>query len=369
MQPTPGFSDQLERCREEGQKLHFRIMCQNGVPKVPLWVREAGAQGVAYSDNADNWQPYYDDPVFLEKHENLIRALAERYDGHPEMDYFDIGSVGRWGEWHTSGTGMDMPDDSTRITIIDQYLKYWKKTPLVMLIGAEYGLTYAIANGTGWRADCLGDMGGFSYTWNHMEDLYQQALDAADANDAWKTAPVVFETCWTIQYWYDKNWDIDFILSEALRWHVTQLNNGSETIPEEWWPKIVEFEKKMGYRFVLNKLAHLESVPTGGRLALKMDWENVGVAPCYRRHPLAVRLKNTSSGESREFVTDEDISTWLPGEVTCNPVLTVPGDMPPGSYEIAIAMLDPHYGTPAIKFAVEGALEDGWYSWSTITIR
>ncbi len=45
-------------------------------------------------------------------------------------------------------------------------------------------------NGTGWRADCLGDMGGFSSTWNHMEDFYQQALDQAEANDAWKKAPV-----------------------------------------------------------------------------------------------------------------------------------------------------------------------------------
>jgi hypothetical protein len=27
---------------------------------------------------------------------------------------------------------------------------------------------YAVHHGCGWRADCLGDMGGFSKSWSHM---------------------------------------------------------------------------------------------------------------------------------------------------------------------------------------------------------
>ncbi|MCD6357557.1 MAG: DUF4832 domain-containing protein, partial [Thermoproteales archaeon] len=346
----------LEKAHANGQKLNFRVMCQNGRMRVPGWLREAGAKGMPYPDG-DNWQPYYNDPVFLEKHENLIKALAERYDGHPDIEFIDIGTVGRWGEWHTSGTGMDMPDDEVRRRIIDMYLDNFKQTPLVMLIGGGSGLAYAVSRGAGWRADCLGDMGGFSDTWNHMEDFYQQALDEAQANQAWKHAPVVFETCWTMQYWYDRGWDIDFILSEALRWHVSVLNNGSESVPEKWWPKVREFEKKMGYRFVLKKLVHPSRVKPGGALFYEMEWENKGVAPCYLNHPPAFELRSVKSGQSWVVKTAEDITRWLPGTVTVQGSVNVPPGVPSGEYELGIAMLDPHSGKPRIRLAIEGCSE------------
>lgn len=51
-----------------------------------------------------------------------------------------------------------------------------------------------------------------------MKDRYQQALDAADANDAWKGAPVAFEACGVMQRWADEGYDVEFIFNEALRW-------------------------------------------------------------------------------------------------------------------------------------------------------
>ena len=44
-----------------------------------------------------------------------------------------------------------------------------------MLIGGEM-LKRAVENGAGWRADCLGDMGGFSKTWCHMRMAYLDAV-------------------------------------------------------------------------------------------------------------------------------------------------------------------------------------------------
>jgi hypothetical protein len=359
----------LARCRAEGQKLNFRVMCQNGKPRVPLWVREAGAKGEPYRDNPDNWQPYYDDPVFLAKHENLIRALAGRYDGHPDMDHFDIGTVGRWGEWHTGGTGMEMPDDPTRRTLIDHYVRHWKKTPLIMLIGGKEGLRYAVANGAGWRADCLGDMGGFNDDWNHMEDFYQQALDEANANDAWKAAPVVFETCWTISHWFEEDWDLDFILSEALRWHVSVLNNATEGVPEKWWPAVVEFEKKMGYRFSLQRMVHPSSAKAGGMMMVEMNWENEGVAPSYRNYPLTFSLLNENTGGVVNIDAGVDITGWLPGAVPLQLTLPIPDNMVAGTYKLGVGLLDSHTNKPGIKLANEGLGEDGWYWLSEIEIR
>ena len=366
-----GFIDSvLARCRSEGQQLNFRVMCQNGRPAVPLWVREAGAKGEPYRDNPDNWQPHYDDPVFLEKHRNFIRALARRYDGHPDVHSFDIGTVGRWGEWHTGGTGMDMPDPETANTIVDHYLDHWKKTPLIMLIGGKEALRHAVEGGAGWRADCLGDMGGFNDDWNHMEDFYQQALDSANANDAWKRAPVIFETCWTIQKWYDEDWDIDYILSEALRWHVTELNNATESIPEQWYPKIVEFEKKMGYRLALRRLVHPGSAAAGSMMLVEMEWENEGVAPPYRNYPLRINLRNKNTLEEVSIDAGVDITSWLPGTIPLQLTVQLPPGIKPGNYEFGIGLTDyTRAYRPAILLANEGLREDGWYYLSEIEIR
>jgi len=358
----------LERCRANGQKLNFRVMCQNGEPRVPLWVRKAGAKGLPYRNDPKNWQPFYADPVFLEKHASLIRALGERYDGHPDVDFVDIGTVGRWGEWHTSGTGMEMPLPEVRKKIIDIYFDSFRKTPLVMLIGGETGLAYAIEKGAGWRADCLGDMGGFNDHWNHMKDFYPQALDSAKANDAWKHAPVVFETCWTIAFWHDKGWDLDYILSEALRWHVSVLNNGSESVPEDWWPRVVEFEKKMGYRLALRKLTHPSRVKAREGLPVEMLWENLGVAPPYRNYTLAVQLLNRKNHESLIALAVTDVRSWLPGEIPLQVTFNFSGGKLAGEYDLGLALLDPDTGKPAIQMANEGRGEDGWYWLSKVTI-
>ena len=47
------------------------------------------------------WEPVFDDPVFLVKLENFLRAFAARYDGKPWLRYVDIGSIGDWGEGHS----------------------------------------------------------------------------------------------------------------------------------------------------------------------------------------------------------------------------------------------------------------------------
>jgi len=59
-----------------------------------------------------------------------------------------------------------------------------------MLIGDADLLAYATARGAGWRADCLGDLGGFSPTWNHMDHRVMHAarstLHAPGVLRAWQ---------------------------------------------------------------------------------------------------------------------------------------------------------------------------------------
>ncbi len=348
----------LEKCARNSQQLNMRVMCQNVKMRIPKWAMNQGIK-----------PPYYDNPVFLTKQENLIKALADRYDGNPDMAFVDIGTIGQWGEWHTSAPGIEMPSEKNLRKVVDIYFNHFKKTSLVMLIGASRvsGLEYAIGKGAGWRADCWGDMGD---KWNHMKGFYPEALESSSAYDAWENAPIALETCWTMQEWYDQGWDIDYILSKALEWHTTEVNNGSESIPEAWWAKVKEFEKKLGYRFVLNQLEYSSTAAAGDTMDYTMTWENQGVAPIYQDYPLTFHLVSVdNTSKSRNIETDEDITQWIPGQTTSTSKIEIPADIAPGKYNLYIGLIHPRTKEPAIKLAIESRTDEGWYPMGKIQIK
>lgn len=355
--------DVLEKAQRNGQKLAFRIMTCNGEPKVPQWYRDVGAPGKEFN-NGKSWQPDYTAPIYLEKQAEIIAAFGERYDGHPNIDHVDIGSMGRWGEWHTSGTGMETPPFEVQKKIIDMYLEAFEETPMVMLIAQADALAYAVEHGTGWRADCLGDM---REGWCHM-DFYPQQLLKAGVEDAWKDARVVFETCWTMQHWKDEGWDVEEIFGRALEMHPSAVNNKSSAVPEEWWPQVREFSKNMGYRLVLRMLEHAAEAEAGAEVRLNMEWENIGVAPCYDQYPLAFELID-EAGPSYRIVTHADVTEWLPGKHTVQTNLELPESMAAGEYNMRLAFVDAETERPALKLAIAGRDEDGWYSVSQLTVR
>jgi hypothetical protein len=353
----------VERCLANGQQLNFRVMCQNVEMKVPQWALNAGVKS-----------PFYDNPVFLEKQINLIKALGERYDGHPGVCFVDIGTVGQWGEWHVDPDAEDAkkivyPSDASVKKIIDAYFSSFKKTPLVSLISLKkkYGFQYATSNGAGWRADCWGDMDTLG--WNHMKGVYPQAIDSAGAHDSWKKGPIAFETCWTMNEWYKRGWDLDYILNKALEWHATGVNNGSESIPEAWYPKVKEFEKKLGYRLVLGELSYSSKAKKGETMELATNWHNRGVAPVYNNYEVSVQLVSKSNPENKVLLaTDLDLKKVFPGSIDLKTSIRLPGHIEEGDYEVELGVVAPGTRIPVIKLAIAGRTPEGWYKMGTIKI-
>ncbi|MCR4415521.1 MAG: DUF4832 domain-containing protein [Thermoguttaceae bacterium] len=402
LEPAPGklneafLDDVLRQSRESGQKLAFRVMCcstTRGRPYHPAWLADVGGRVLEcdYEGRTVLPIPDLDDPIVLSRHLDFIRRLGRRYDGHPDLDHVDLGSVGWWGEWHLSGSKRcKIPTLENRMAIVNAYLQAFKKTPLVMLIGGGPCLKYAVEHGTGWRADCLGDLGGFSRNWCHMRKGYLIWIKESSVENAWKTAPVAWESCWDMRRWVQEGWPLRYIFNYALALHGSQMNNKSAPLPDgpEVRPELERFLRRLGYRLVLNELRHPAQVQAGGKLALAMRWQNVGSAPCYRPYRLAFCLTGPQ-GRRLVAVGKTTVNRWMPGSVdifskaflesppdlppgdvqAVTETLEVPDDLPPGRYTLAVGVVGEATDTPVLRLGIEGRDAEGWYPLSHVEVR
>ncbi|MCC6443621.1 MAG: DUF4832 domain-containing protein [Armatimonadetes bacterium] len=365
----------LARARRAGQKLAFRVMCA-GTDKdplyVPRWLKEQGCKGFDYryqGSEVDCWIPDFDDSLFRKAHFRLIEELGKRYDGHPDVDLLDIGSVGLWGEWHMSGTLVDVPSQETCFEIIDAYCRAFPNTLKAMLLDGADALRHATGKGCGWRADCLGDMGGFSKTWNHMDHCYRQTVAESGSQDVWKTAPVAWESCWDMRKWKAEGWDIPYIFDYGLGFHASYMNNKSAPIPEGTRPEVERFLKKLGYRLVLRKLEHPDSVRAGDFLPIRMEWENVGAAPPYRNDRVAFCLFDSEGREVVAYPGSREVRGWLPGHLSVQDSIEMPFEIRPGHYALAVGVVDTQSHAPSVKLAIEGGDDIGWHPLSRIEVK
>ncbi|MCC6124688.1 MAG: DUF4832 domain-containing protein [Pirellulales bacterium] len=384
----------LQEARDSRQKLAFRVMCcapNNRQPYHPKWLQEIGGK-IALCDRDGNGPfavPDLDDPVVLEKHLNFIARLGKRYDGHRDLDHVDLGSIGWWGEWHLSGSNAcKITSLENRQRIVAAYLAAFKKTPLLMLLNGGECLKTAVEKGTGWRADCLGDLGGFSNSWNHMRHGYPSWIERSGIQDAWKTAPVAWESCWNMQKWVSDGWPLRLIFNYALALHGSYLNNKSAPLPNgpNVRAEVERFLRRLGYRLVLKELKHPARAKAGGTFEIAMKWQNTGSAPCYRPYRLAYRLTN-GSGESRVIASKIAVNEWLPGSIdfnaedffknprdlplgevaTVSDTLVLPENLAAGSFSLSIGVVGEDE-KPVIRLGIQGRAEDGWYPLSTVQL-
>ena len=278
------------------------------------------------------------------------------------MNAVDISTVGYWGE----GWGPYLPDWSVQQRLIDQYFEAFDRTRLLMNFDEPRALAYGTGRGAGWRLDCWGDLGGRGKNMMHMLDLYPQQVVRTGIQDVWRRSPVSLETCGTPLSW--KQWgytdkQLQSIFDQALRWHATSINIKSTAIPAEWKPAFREFEKKIGYRFVLRRLEYPSTAAAGDH-----DAGQHVVVERRRRAGVWRILARACASTTPSSRVPVDVRKWLPGDAVFDGTLFVPESVKPGKQRVQVAMLSPRTGQPAIRLAIEGRQPDGWYDVGTIEI-
>lgn len=338
------LDDLVARAADQGQTVALRVMpFEGGRARVPDWLRDAA--GARWSgDDAD--------PAYLDAVRATSAALGARYDG--VFESFDVGFVGSAGEWAESAPdGGPVPDDAAR-AVIDAVVAAFPTTPVVMNVGAvdDGGrpLAWALERGAGWRADCWGDLrsGG----WNHHDDFYDARLDEVDADDAWRSAPVVLETCGDPAVWRRVGYDLDqvrWVLAWALARHASRVNLKSSDVPDDWRPAFEEFLVSLGHRLVAHEVAATRS---GDTLAVEVRVANRGVAPFYAPARLVARAR------FGEDVVASAVSDELLDDLTDATVVGLTLDAPAGAaVDVALVGLD---GAFVASLAQDGLRDDGW---------
>ncbi len=399
LEPQPGkidyaFLDKvLKETHDSGQTLAFRVMCcspYKGRPYHPDWLQEIGGRILVADHNGVTPLPIpdMDDPVIVKAHLDFIKRLGERYDGHPDIENLDLGSIGWWGEWHLSGSkNCKLPILENRMKVVDAYLAAFKKTPLVMLINGKECTAYATQHGTGWRADSMGDLGSFSPTWNHMHNAYPALIREAKLQDAWKTGPIAYEPPAAVAEFVEKQWPLRWIFNYALACHGSLFSGKSGKLPddEHFRQELERFLRRLGYRLVLKELSHPSNGQPGAKIQLAMKWQNVGSAPCYKPYRVAYRLSN-DQGYEKVLVGTVTVNKWLPGSVelftaeffkepedlppgdvhSVADTISLPDDLSPGTYALSLAVIGRDDTKPVVQLGIKGRSEDGWYPLSTI---
>ena len=120
----------------------------------------------------------------------------------------------------------------------------------------------------------------------------------------------------------------------------------------------------MGYRFVIKEVEYPETVKAGETAQVFLKIENKGVAPIYNKLPLKLRIKGE---KTKEYVTDIDITKWLPGEYEEKILLDIPSDFANGECELQIAIGGGKY--PNVQFANDIENDGECYCLSKIEIK
>ncbi len=394
----------IDKWTNYGLKIAFRISCkETSTDRIeqqfatPKWVMEAGAKGGYYRSGKQTgpdgpWEPVFDDPVFLEKLENFLKAFAARYDGKSWLRYVDIGSIGDWGEGHThSGSRLEYGFEPRKLHI-DLHLKYFKKTQLVISDDYVYSIgdlqdrdrlhRYILSKGISYRDDSPlvnGYVQGYADTYTVRSPEFFK--------DAYLKTPTVFELEHYGAVKRNGNWIVqegsslakyakgktgpDFFRGALDLLHATYIGYHGDA--HEWLTDNPELTKELlnrcGYWFFPHQVDVPDVLRIGNANPIQMTWENRGVAPAYHPYVLKIRL---AGPETIDFELESGCRKWMPvsthGIHREKYVIDIPDETPPGRYELKIKLYSKEENENVLP-ALDPALmdEENYYKIAAIT--
>ena len=129
------------------------------------------------------------------------------------------------------------------------------------------------------------------------------------------------------------------------RFHWSYLNLDYNTAVLDKWRSqgcFTQVDQKLGYRLVMRNGSYSGSAKPGGTFAFNLQVQNQGWAAPFNSRNVEVVFRNTSSGALYRVKLAADPRRWLANQtVNINETVTLPANMPRGSYAVMLHLADP----------------------------
>jgi hypothetical protein len=376
----------------QGKRINLRIVLDTPTSDpahkdIPDWLYdELAAEGDAGTwydtqEVGSGFSPNYNSSTLLAEHERMIAKVAQRYDTDERVAYVQLGSLGHWGEWHTwpSGSGV-----FPKLSISDQYVQHYLNAFTHKQIGMRKPFPIASEQQTGLFNDVFGIksstdewVGWTQNGWASIGESLDNPADAA-AEQAASAMPDFWKYAYSGGEFANGNpesWLTDDAIMESLRQlrvsHTSWLGPSSPArtaYGTEIQSNIETMHKMMGYRYIVEAIKHVGSVPRGVSTDVETVINNKGVAPFYQDWKLEYSLAAGDGTVVYKQQQDTDLRTLLPGRHVLSNKINVPNSLAAGSYKLLIAVIDPATNAPGMKLAIDGERSDGRYEVGSLNV-
>ncbi len=327
---------------------------------LPGWLKDE-VKLTRYQDHGGGLSPDYDNPRMVTAMEQLIAAMGKRYNNHPRVAFVQLGLLGFWGEWHTWPRGALYAKPATERRIIDAYQRAFPGKMLMTRYARDYA---ASQSWLGFHDDMFPEDTDNGMDWSFLSGLRRTGRDSN-----WKQAAIGGEMVPN----QAKKWlgpRFDETLSHAEQGHFSWVGPycpALQTNPSPEFRQAAEsLVRRMGYQFRLTEVRHSAEVLPGTKLHVNIAGSNEGVAPFYYPWPVELALLSDSGKLAVRIPLRCDIRTWQPGRFELDS--DVVANAAAGRYKLALGLIDPWTGQPAIRFANNLPSHEGWTVLSTVAV-
>lgn len=288
-------------------------------------------------------------PRIWKKHLEQLKPIL-----HANADVIacvQAGFLGVWGEWYYTAVGRDSLQ-LVKNNLINQLLDAVPQSRTIQLRTPAYkqayiGDTIPLSSEEAFtgtpRARLAHHNDAFLYQADNMGTYQNRKKEMYYLSRECLYLPIGGESDVYNQPVYDR-WATGEQAKEEMAYlHYSFLNQGYHQLVISNWRSEGVFDEiamKLGYRFQLDSTRIAVSAIKGNPLDIHLSLRNVGYAPLYNERQAYIVLR--SSDTTCIFPLATDPRRWLPnGALTeINETITLPQDMPDGTYEVCLWMPD-----------------------------